>query len=67
MALIKLVVKSFVTSEDMDVHYRKGHKYSYFQDPETGKYYEPLDGYTVTGQDLTALFREVTDDTVKEV
>jgi hypothetical protein len=67
MALKRLVVKEFVTSEDMVVKYRNGHKYSYFQDPETGKYYEPLDGYTVTGKDLAGLFREVTDDTIKEV
>jgi hypothetical protein len=36
-----------------------GSRYTYFLDEETGKWYEPVDGFKVTGDDLETLFIEV--------
>lgn len=30
-----------------------------FQDPETGKYYYPVEGFTATGDDLSDRFKEI--------
>ena len=35
------------------------YSYGYFKDLETGKYYNPINGYTVTGEDLSKQFVEV--------
>jgi len=58
----KLVVEEFVVSEKdyKDGRMLKvGERYSYFQDPETGKFYRPIEGFIVTGDDLTDRFVEV--------
>ena len=33
--------------------------YGYFQDPETGKFYEPKPTYTVVGEHLEQMFVEI--------
>ena len=56
----KLVVVEFEAEEDEIVReYKKGERYSWFQDPETGKYYRPRETFTVTGENLEDLFIEV--------
>ena len=58
----KLVVKEFtVTEEDksQERELQPGDKYSYFEDPETGKCYRPVEGFTVTGEDLSDRFVEI--------
>lgn len=56
----KLLVKEFVIPEDNSVKLpQPGFKYSYFFDPETGKYYRPKSTFEVTGDDLLTLFEEV--------
>ncbi len=38
-------------------------KYIFLRDPKTGKYYEPNEGWEVTGPNLEQLFHEIgTDD-----
>jgi len=57
----KLVVEEFTfdgTQRELEI----GEQYSYFKDPETGKYYRPIEGYTVTANedgDLNDRFIEV--------
>ena len=57
----KLVVEEFtVTGKARDLEI--GEKYSYFKDPETGKYYRPIEGFTVTADedgDLSDRFIEI--------
>lgn len=60
----KLVVKEFDAIEGdqqrLTTAMEKGsYKYSYFQDPKTGKYYRPTKKFTVTGEDLLDRFVEV--------
>jgi hypothetical protein len=60
MSIKKLVVVEFEVGDGnpptlADV----GFKYSYFQDPLTGKYYRPKSTYEVTGDDLETLFEEL--------
>jgi len=46
----KLVVEEFTfdgTQRELEI----GEQYSYFKDPETGKYYRPIEGYTVTANE----------------
>ena len=66
-AVKKLVVEEFTTPEGgKTVSYEGGYKYSYFKDPETGKYYRPTNGFQVTvseGGDLRDRFVEVEADT----
>lgn len=33
-----------------------------FQDPETGRYYYPIEGFTVTGDDLSDRFKEIEEE-----
>lgn len=54
----KLVVQEFEVQESSE-QLPAGDKFSYFVDPETGKYYRPVDGFTVTGEDLSDRFIEV--------
>ena len=57
----KLIVKEFVI-DGTEERRKIGEKYSFFQDPETGKYYEPVEGFTVESDiDLSDRFREVPD------
>lgn len=52
----KLVAREFIvngTEKQLDV----GDRYSYFEDPETGKYYRPISGFTIEGdEDLSLRF-----------
>lgn len=54
----KLVAKEFVLTEDF-CGYEKGEAYSFYQDPETKKYYRPRRGHIIIGSDLTNHFIEV--------
>ncbi len=55
----KLVAVEFVVDEK-SVQMKPGEKYSYFQDPETGKYYRPAPGFAVEDDaDLSDRFIEV--------
>lgn len=58
----KLIVKEFqITEEDSkpERQLKIGDKYSYFQDPETGKYYRPKEGFVITRKNLIDHFIEV--------
>lgn len=57
--ITKLVVQEFENEKECICHYGKGEKYSYFVDPETGKYYRPKSSFKVTGENLEDLFDEV--------
>lgn len=63
MAIKKLVAREFtVTEEDMvqaERNLEVGERYSYFFDEETEKFYAPVAGYTVLGDDLDGMFYEV--------
>lgn len=61
MGLKKLVVIECEVTEPENHTYEPGEKYSYFQDPETGKFYRPKPEFTVTGDNLDGLFVEITD------
>lgn len=60
------MIKKLIVIEDevteSKTEYSKGEKYSYFQDPETGKYYRPKDTFIVSGENLDDLFVEVEDE-----
>ena len=58
MSIKKLIVEEFV-AEGTEQPAKKGYKYSYFKDPETGKYYHPKSSFEVTGENLEDLFEEV--------
>lgn len=56
----KLVVEERIVLEsDEPVSYEIGEIFSYFTDPETGKFYRPIGGYEVKGDDLEKLFVEI--------
>ena len=55
----KLVVKEIELDREEVRTYPAGHKYAYFQDPETGDYYEPLSSFEVAGDNLESMFRKV--------
>lgn len=58
----KLIAKEFTVEKELTVTFKQGTKYIYLQDPETGKYYEPNDGWQVTateGSDLLDMFHEI--------
>jgi hypothetical protein len=57
----KLVAVEFTVDEDCE-ELELGEKYSYFVDPVTGKYYRPIDGFEITGDNLNDLFVEVESD-----
>ena len=58
MSIKELVVCEF-ECEKGDALPEVGFKFSYFKDPETGKWYRPKDTFTVTGENLEDLFVEV--------
>ena len=58
MTVKKLVAKEFECEEETTYTKPAGFKYTYLVDPETGRFYEPLPGWEVTGDDLEELFRE---------
>lgn len=64
MTIKTLVSKEFVANEEdvarlSDVVKISQWKYSYFEDPETGKLYRPGADFTVKGEDLEDMFVEV--------
>ena len=60
MSVKKLVVEEFEVAPEQKVEVAQpGYKYSFFKDPETGKYYRPKSTFTVTGENLEDLFEEV--------
>ena len=59
MAIKKLIVKEFQTKKEEVLTIKTGYSYSYFQDPETGKYYRPKPGFVITGEDLQEKFIEI--------
>jgi len=54
----RLVVSEFVVEDGMKP-IKTGEKFSCFVDPETGRYYRPVEGFEVTGEDLSDRFVEV--------
>lgn len=58
MAIKKLIVEEFEVGNEPVEPAQKGFRYSYFKDPETGKYYRPKESFTVTGENLEDLFEE---------
>ena len=59
MAIKKLVVEEFEVGEEPPEVAEKGYKYSYFKDPETGRFYRPKSSFEVTGENLEDLFVEI--------
>ncbi len=59
MGIKKLVAQEFRVEEGQVIKYKEGYTYTYLVDPETGIYYEPIEGWEVTGENLESLFREV--------
>ena len=57
--ITKLVAKRFTVTEEFTITYKKGYVYTYMIDPETGKAYDPIEGYEVTGENLGSMFKEV--------
>ncbi len=59
------MIKKLVVIEDevteKKTEYNKGDIFSYFQDPETGKYYRPRETFKVTGNNLDVLFIEISE------
>lgn len=56
----KLVAKEFEVKAGVEpVAQPIGLKYTYLVDPETGKFYRPVNGWTVTGENLSEMFVEV--------
>jgi len=64
MKIKKLVVKEFTIEKDDTEKWKKetlivGSKYSHFIDPKTKKFYRPVEGFSVTGEDLSDRFIEL--------
>jgi len=53
------VAKRFTVTEEFTITYKKGYVYTYMIDPETGKAYDPIEGYEVIGENLGSMFKEV--------
>lgn len=58
----RLVVEEITVKEEKTYKVTPGYQYSVFKDPETGKYYRPKAGFTVSGEDLRDRFIDVTDE-----
>ena len=62
----RLVAVEYEVTEETET-LPAGMKYTLLVDPDTGKYYEPVPGWEVTGEDLSTMFveypREVDTDT----
>ena len=66
----KLIVVEFEMTEEMskkkiEEQYAVGEKYTHFQDPVTGKYYTPKEGFMVIckpSEDLLDKFEELPTD-----
>jgi len=60
----KLIAREFVATKEAAVRLTNAvnegeWRYSYFEDPETGKFYRANDGFTITGDDIEDLFTEI--------
>ena len=64
--ITKLVAKQFTINEEFTITYKKGYIYTYMIDPKTGKAYDPIEGYEVTGEDLGSMFREILYEEINE-
>lgn len=60
--ITKLVAVEEINEETETYTYPAGHRYTYLQDPETGKVYMPNKGWEVTGPNLEKLFHEIATD-----
>jgi hypothetical protein len=60
MSIKKLIVEEFEVTKD-DKPPKPGFWYSYFKDPDTGKWYRPKASFEVTGENLEELFDEVVE------
>lgn len=58
----KLIAQEFKCKADETYTFPAGYCYIHLVDPETGRIYEPIPGWEVTGDDLGKLFREVEND-----
>lgn len=58
MPIKKLIVKEFEAT-GKEPKAKQGFRFSYFHDPETGKWYRPKPTFEVTGENLEELFEEV--------
>ena len=56
----KLVVETYMLSEQDILALCLGHEVVCFVDPETGKIYNPNNDFEVTGDALETMFHEVT-------
>ena len=54
-----IAVKFKVKEEDKFGNWKTGDEYTYFTDPETGKFYMPNEGFSVSGENLQDRFSEV--------
>ncbi|MHC1739705.1 MAG: hypothetical protein AB9897_01185 [Anaerolineaceae bacterium] len=63
--LKKLVSVVITQDEPVTIEFPKGHTASYLMDPETGKYYRPVAGFEITGENLEDKFVEETYEGVK--
>jgi len=59
MTIKKLEVVEFTEKEERTFTYKPGYKYTHFLDPLTGKYYRPIEGFTVEGENLEDRFVEL--------
>lgn len=61
-----IAVEEIVTQETLDMlaenPWKLGDMYIVLMDPETGRFYEPKEGWTVEGEDLLELFTDVSVD-----
>jgi hypothetical protein len=59
----KLIFKTFFVTkgeaENSSGMWTEGEIYGFFQDPSTGKFYRPNDGFITTGANLDKLFTEI--------
>ena len=58
MTIRKLVVVEFIQEEDTLLS-KEGYHYSFFQDPDTLKFYRPKASFKVEGDNLEDLFEEI--------
>ena len=65
--LKKLVAQEVVCENRTSYVAEIGHKYTVFEDPVTGKFYRPVDGFTVTGNNLEDRFIEDDQLTISNI
>ena len=63
-----IVVENVIEEEEVFTYkFNPGYRWTYFQDPETGKVYEPKSTFVVEGDNLEDLFVEVDFSNTEEV